>query len=163
MRRNDEPEPGYDEVFTVTEYYDDPRQGIANFNGHPHFYDCIFSEEKQDYSNLFQLTPIPQETFDLAIEDWAIWERWESAYYAGKVTFNTHPAMPEDRQRHEAIKTLLNEALKTNSVTCSVRTGEFLPESRPELPAGKIRPLKVKWSEQEPGEERYGLNTFRRS
>ena len=39
---------GFEEVFTVTEYYDGPRQGIANFTGKPHFYDCIFDEARQD-------------------------------------------------------------------------------------------------------------------
>ena len=38
--------PGYDEVFTVTEYYDGPCQGIANFRGRAHFYD--FDEAKEN-------------------------------------------------------------------------------------------------------------------
>ena len=33
-------QPGYKEVFTVTDYYDGPRKGIANFKGLPHFYEC---------------------------------------------------------------------------------------------------------------------------
>ena len=35
-------QPGYEEVFTVMDYYDGPRKGVANFRGQPHFYDCIF-------------------------------------------------------------------------------------------------------------------------
>ena len=46
--------PGYEEVFTVTDYYDGPRQGIANFKGKPHFYDCIFDEARQDYSDRYR-------------------------------------------------------------------------------------------------------------
>jgi hypothetical protein len=75
--------PGYEKVFTVTDYYDGPRQGVANFKGEPHFYDCIFDETRNDYSNLYQLTPVSPQVFDLAMEDWAIWERWESAFHAG--------------------------------------------------------------------------------
>jgi hypothetical protein len=66
--------PDYEEVFTVTEYYDGSRQGVANFQGQPHFYDCIFGDKRSDYSNLYRLTPVSLHIFDLAKEDWAIWE-----------------------------------------------------------------------------------------
>jgi hypothetical protein len=41
-RRNMNPEelkPEYEHVFTVTDYYDGPRKGIANFLGKPHLAD----------------------------------------------------------------------------------------------------------------------------
>ena len=90
--------PGFEEVFTVTDYYDGPRGGIANFNGEPHLYDCIFAEP--DYSNLYRLTPVSHELFLLALEDWAIWKRWERAFNAGEVNHDSHPALPAERDRH---------------------------------------------------------------
>jgi hypothetical protein len=53
--------PGYEAVFTVTGYYDGPRQGIANYLGAPHFYDCVFDKAKDNYSELFRLMPIDPE------------------------------------------------------------------------------------------------------
>ena len=100
--------PGYEEVFTVTDYYDGPRQGVANFKGEPHFYDCIFDEARDHCSNLYQLTPVSPHVFDLAMEDWAIWERWESAFHAGRTTRETPPALPQDRARHEKIRVVLD-------------------------------------------------------
>ena len=47
------------------DYYDRPRKGIANYRGQPHLYECIFDEEKDDYSELFQLTPLPNDIFRL--------------------------------------------------------------------------------------------------
>jgi hypothetical protein len=47
------PKQGFEEVFTVTDYYDGPRQGIANYLGSPHFYDCIFSDQKQDFTSAY--------------------------------------------------------------------------------------------------------------
>lgn len=116
---------GYEKVFTVMDYYDGPRQGIANFNGSPYFYDCIFSHEKQDYSDLYQLTPISNEVFELSMEDWAIWERWQRAFHKGTAPENTHPALPEDRVRHEAIKVTLDKELTTNMEICVVRKALF--------------------------------------
>jgi hypothetical protein len=139
--------PGYDEVFTVTEYYDGPRQGIATFRGRAHFYDCIFDEAKDDYSNLYRLTPVPLHIFDLAMEDWAIWERWKSAFHTGRTTLESHPALPQDRARHTEIQAVLDSALKTNKETCIIQDGLFEVLGSPTLPKGVIRPLQVKWTE----------------
>ena len=63
--------PGFEEVFTVTDYYDGPRSGVANFNGKPHFYESIFRDN--NYSDIYWLTPVSNEVFLSALEDWAIW------------------------------------------------------------------------------------------
>lgn len=96
---------GYELVFTVDEYYDGPRTGVANFRGEPHFYDCIFDEKRSDYSNLFQLTPIDQKTFELALAAWRIWRKWEIAYHKKKVKWESHPALQADTAKHH--KTLV--------------------------------------------------------
>ncbi len=91
---------GYDKVHTVTDYYDGARAGVADFNGQPHYYECQFDEAKDDWSDVFLLKPIDSETFRLALEDWDIWERWNAAYEDGRVSLDTHPALPEDREKH---------------------------------------------------------------
>ena len=65
--------PGYEHVHTVTEYYDGPRKGIADYRGEPNLYECIFDELKDDYSESFRLAPLDAETFRMAMEDWVIW------------------------------------------------------------------------------------------
>jgi hypothetical protein len=139
--------PGYEEVFTVTEYYDGPRQGVANFKGQPHFYDCIWDEGRSNYSNLYSLTRIPPHIFDLAMEDWAIWEKWDSAFHTGRTTRESHPALPQDRARHEEIQAALDSTLKTDKETCIVQAGFFEVLGSPILAKGVIRPLLVKWTE----------------
>ena len=52
----EEIKPGYGCVFTVTDYDDGPRKGIANFQDAPHFYECVFDEAKDHYTDLFRLT-----------------------------------------------------------------------------------------------------------
>ena len=117
--------PGYEEVFTVTDYYDGPRQGIANYMGNPHFYDCIFDDKKNDYSDLFHLTPLEPSVFQLAMESWSIWERWESAFRVGRANRDSHPALPEDRPRFEELKLVLDSVLKTDIANCIVQKGSF--------------------------------------
>ena len=108
-------EPGFEEVFTVTDYYDGPRQGIANYCGSAHIYDCVVSEEKQNYSSLYRLTPVTDQVFQLALEDWAIWQRWERAFKAGQTSEKTHSSLPEDAVRHTEFESLVADHLKTTS------------------------------------------------
>jgi hypothetical protein len=140
------PNPGFETVFTVTEYYDGPRVGVANYCGKPHFYECIFDEDLDTYTESFWLTPISEETFRLTMEDWTIWRRWEFAFHAGKVGLDTHPALPPDSKRCEELKTVLKERLKT-SPSCSLKLhGEFTAIEGADLPKGVLRPLQVLWT-----------------
>ena len=138
---------GFEEVFTVTDYYDGPRRGIANFNGQPHLYDCVFADEKQDYSNLYRLTPVSEELFLLALEDWTIWKRWELAFHAGEVNLDSHPALPAERDRHLYLQSLLDEQLKTDTAGCLLRAGAFANAGTKAAAKGILIDLVVKWSE----------------
>ncbi|HET9839867.1 MAG TPA: hypothetical protein VFR84_16690 [Candidatus Angelobacter sp.] len=133
-------------VFTVIDYYDGPRKGIANYQGTPSYYECIFDDVAGDYSDLYYLTPIDQHTFEVAMEDWEIWRRWEAAYHSGKVTLDSHPALPEDRNRHEELQAILDAALQS-SPKAILRKGQFYLEPASASPPGVIRPLRVLWTQ----------------
>jgi|ERR1022692_278238 hypothetical protein len=139
--------PGYEEVFAVTDYYDGLVQVLRTSKANLTSTIASLDEMRSDYSSLYRLTPISPHIFDLAREDEAIWERWELAFHAGSTTRETHPALPQDRVRHEEIRAVLNSVLKTDKEACTVRTGLFEVLGSPTLPKGAIRPLKVKWTE----------------
>ena len=137
---------GYERVFTVTEYYDGPRKGIANYQGNPHLYECVFDEARGDYSEVYRLTSLDSGTFQLAMEDWEIWRRWEFAYHDGKIDFNTHPALPHEANRHSELKLILDRVLVTDPTKAISRVAQFEVLGTPSLPKGVMRPLQVKWS-----------------
>ena len=91
-------------VYTVTDYYDGPRRGIANFCGRPYAYTCPFDFWKDEYADLYELHAIDDETFALALEDWAIWLRWRRAFDDGLTSLDTHPALPDDHTRHVELR-----------------------------------------------------------
>ena len=138
--------PGYERVYTVVDYYDGPRKGMADYQGRPHLYECIFVEGKDAYTDLFRLSPIDPETFRLAMEDWAIWKRWERAYHAGEADVNTHPALPHERERHEELERMLADLLVVDPAKAVTRIGHFEAAGGETLPMGVIRPLQVKWT-----------------
>ena len=134
-------------VFTVGDYYDGPRKGIANYQSKPHFYECIFDEEKQNYSDRFQLTPLGQKSFELAVEAWGIWRRWEIAFHTGKTAIDTHPALPHESARYAQLHKILEPLLVTDIRTAIVRNGYFEAREGLKLSKGVMKPLQVRWTE----------------
>jgi hypothetical protein len=139
--------PGYELVHTVGDYHDGPRKGIADYKGKPHLYECIFDEGKDEYTESFRLAPVGAKAFQLAMEDWAIWKRWELAYHAGKVDILTHPALPHERERKMELKSVLQNLLVIDPAIAVTCTATFEVLGSPVLPQGVQRPLQVKWTE----------------
>lgn len=140
--------PGYERAYTVVDYYNGPRRGIADYQGQPHVYERIFDESKDDYSESFRLAPLNAEAFRLAMEDWAIWQLWERAYHAGETDMSTHPALPNERERHKELEGLLADLLVIDSAKAVTRIAHFEAVGGETLPKGVKRPLQVKWTER---------------
>jgi isopentenyldiphosphate isomerase len=137
---------GFEAVYTVLEYYDGPRSGVADFKGKPHFYQYIFDDSRGRFSDEFSICPIDQQTFQLALEDWNIWLRWEEAFHSGKTPHATHPALPEDRDRHSELTKLLADKLVLTPANTLKANGNFKVREKGKRP-GELALLQVKWSE----------------
>ena len=118
----------FEAVYTMTTFYDGPRGGVADFEGRPHAYASLF-DESVGYSDTFLLMPIDDELFRFALEDWAIWLRWDEAFRAGKTPQETHPALPSDRQRHEELERLIGGRLDPRPELSYRARAEFRPGS----------------------------------
>ena len=129
-------ESGYDIVHTITDWYDGARASVAELNGKPHYYETCWDEATDDWLDAYLLQPIDEETFRLALEDWQIWLRWKAAFDAGRATIENHPALPEDRARHDELSKVLAERLRISPEGHVKAKGEFR--------YGK--PALVKWS-----------------
>jgi len=145
IQKSEHLEPGNEIVFTVTDYYDGPLNGISNFRGQPHFYERVFDSAQDDYSDMYRLTPVDEPTFHLAMEDWEIWCRWELAFHTGKAKIGSHPALPEDAARHEELKHILDRTLQS-SHNAIIQRGKFSALGESKLPHG-ARQLQVKWTD----------------
>jgi hypothetical protein len=133
-------------VHATHHWYDGPRQGIADFHGTPHVFESEW-QDSEDSTDSFLLTPIDRETFLLALEDWAIWRRWETALHQGKATVDTHPALPEDRSRHEELQRLLEGRLVVDPARAVRAKAEFRGRNDPEWSGYGWCPLEARWEE----------------
>ncbi len=114
-----------DNVYTVEDYYDGPREGFADFEGRPHYYRCVFDAAGDDWKETFRLTPVSEEVLKFALENWQIWLRWKAAFDAGETDTSTHPALPEDRSRYLQLNDLVEKAIANNAGSAFVALGQF--------------------------------------
>jgi hypothetical protein len=103
-----------------------------------------FDTSKDSYSEVYELREVEDETLRLALEDWDIWIRWEDAFHSGQTTQATHPALPEDRERHLEIAKVLEPRLVALPGSPITSRGEF--RAVPGKPhGGRGRWLQVRW------------------
>ncbi|RAK68325.1 hypothetical protein [Hymenobacter edaphi] len=114
-----------DKVYTMTDWYDGPREGVADYQGKPHHYRCQTGYEPYDEPSRYRLTPLDEEAFQLEMEDWAIWLRYCTACQEGRATAEMHPALPEDRPRHKELKPLIQAKLASLSTLSVLATAQF--------------------------------------
>jgi hypothetical protein len=131
-----------DRVFTINDYYDGPRLGIAEVSGIPHIYEAEFDHSTEEYGDTYFLSPVEKELLALVIEDWEIWCRWDNARKRGEATNETHPALPYERPRHEELKRLIGGRLKSNPTNRKRYRGVF---STPPECQGTWKGTVVQW------------------
>lgn len=101
---------GHERVYTIHDYWDGPREGVADFNGRPHVYRCVFDRVKDDWTQQFRIKLLTQEQFDAVMADWQLWLRWDDALRRGLTTSETHPTLPEDRPERERLRPMVTAA-----------------------------------------------------
>lgn len=149
---SDAPLSEFEPVYTVNDYWDGPRNGVAAYCGTPHVYQSLFLIDEDEWdAERFRLGPIAPEDFALVLEDWAIWRRFESAYKKGDVKWSGNEsewaALPQELPRHRELADRVKAALRVNPLQALLAVGEFRapPHSVPEA-VGVMRPLMVKWT-----------------
>lgn len=131
-----------EEVHMIQDYWDQPREGVADYNGLPHYYKCIFDEEKDEWSNTYILKPLDAETLQLLEESQKIFLRWADAYRKGETTIDSHPALAEDSERLAELRNILAYRLTIDAVEDIRADGRFVIEE----PEGmSVMPSQAKW------------------
>lgn len=118
----------WDGVHTVNGYYDGPERGVADYRGKPHIYQREWDGGRDDFTCRFLLSEIEPELLSLVSENWEIWLRWDAAYRRGDVDLSSHPALPEDRARHEELVRLIGNRLTVDREHCVIKWARFSGE-----------------------------------
>jgi hypothetical protein len=139
----DLPRPGWEPVYTVNDYFNRPRLGVAEYLGEPHIYESVFDASRDCYSDHYFASPIGRDLLRLVQQDWEIWQRWQAAYSAGAVTLDSHPALPEDKEAHEQLHCEIGDRLKADRDQAKKLWARFRES------ASAAGGLEVKWFDSE--------------
>jgi hypothetical protein len=86
-------------IHSCEDWYDGPRSGIADYQGVPHLFTSEWRDIDSREGDTFLLSPVDAETFRLALENGAIWRRWETAFHQGRTTQDTHPCFTRRKSK----------------------------------------------------------------
>jgi hypothetical protein len=130
----------------MTHYYYGPRRGITSFRGQPYLYESRFSDIDSESDDTFLLSPVSPFVFKLALESWAIWLRWETAFREGRTSQETHPALPEDSARCAALDLELASRLMLDESKAICALGDFRTRPGSSIELGASPDLEVEWT-----------------
>jgi hypothetical protein len=94
-------------VFVELDYHDRPRSGIATVLGIPHRFECLFDEERDDWSDEYVIVPIDAEILVLEIEQFQIFLDWRDRFDRGLATTEDHPVYGDENSRFIELNRLL--------------------------------------------------------
>jgi hypothetical protein len=115
----------FERVHTIWDYYDGPREGLADFHGRPHYYKNAWDEAADDWSPWYALVPIDADTLHLAMEQWAIWLAWNEKFRAGKVPLESHPGNGGQIARYDELETILESRIPSPGPDAVTAEGKF--------------------------------------
>jgi hypothetical protein len=134
----------YERVYTVWDYSEGPRSGVADYMGTPHFYQ--FDKKEDIYPETFLLKPIDTETFQLVVEQWAIWRKWELAFVRGEISHLSQTAVRSQDPKYSELNSKIKNKIDAISSEPVLVFAHFRVRSNQrELQAGMSRELDVRW------------------
>ena len=105
----------WERVYTIDAYHDGPVLGVADYRGKPHVYERQFNTDEDDFAEHFRLSEIDAALLQLILEKWDNRLRWSAAFQQRETGIDTHPALPQDRQRYEEPVQLIGNRFKASS------------------------------------------------
>lgn len=100
-----------EKVHVENDWYDGPRNGIADFNGVPHRFISNFEdfEDQERCLDTFKLFPVSANELNLEIEQWTIFVKWNKRYDAGEVETDSHPGHGGIDKRWDELEKILSK------------------------------------------------------
>jgi len=77
-------EGDFEDVLCYSGWWDCPRSGVAVIDGRPHFFDCRFSEELDDYPVLYEVWPAGDQELADDLEAFREFAAWRDLWDSGK-------------------------------------------------------------------------------
>ncbi|MAG93055.1 MAG: hypothetical protein CMJ48_04830 [Planctomycetaceae bacterium] len=137
----------FERVFSMWDYYDGPRAGVANFNGQAHHFQCEWDDARDNYADVFVLRPVTDAFLEINEKRDQIYEQWQEELSAGAVSSETHPVAMGQNPRFAVLTTFLDAAVRDGKICSRVRAAFRAAPEHEQLSIGGVRKIEVEWTE----------------
>ena len=116
----------FERIYTIDEWRAGPKAGVANFAGVPHFFRSVRrdSDVCSPDEDLFELTPLSPELFEMMLEADALFRRWHPGPRIGSPDAQDGPRAAEDRARYARLEREIADALAAR-LPIAIMRGQF--------------------------------------
>ena len=115
-----------EKVYTVDVFWDGPIAGVADFDGSPYYFDVIEDDVETEQGALnFTLILLNAEIFQLVLENIDIRLRWRIAFENGETTYDTEPALPNDKIQFDMNRNKIDSYLFQYQSIAAIKKGIF--------------------------------------
>ena len=133
-------------VLMVWDFFDGVRSGVALYSGEPHYFDCEFDTDADDFAGVFRLWRIDRVLLALAIEQWQIYRDWEHRFHSAEADLNSHPGNRGQNAGYDEIEDEIDQYLSLLGDPAHRAAATFEErEDQPQLPSGCLREMDVTW------------------
>lgn len=84
-------------------------QGTADINGRPYYFLNIFDDDYDDYTAIYELTPLPESIFNLEIDNWKYWLDWLNSNQR-----DPHPVHYANFRKEDSIESIQEQKMFSN-------------------------------------------------
>lgn len=130
----------FERVYTISQWYDGPRTGAADFRGAPHHFRSLYLDtpDWDPHEDRFELTPLTATALEWIVQADALYQRWDTARRRGALPPAAREdalpedaplVFPEDRERYETLERQLAAYLTANRERAFVVHGAFASRS----------------------------------
>lgn len=137
-----EPAEDFQTVYFITDWWDGPKTGFADFNREIHCFERVFDYEKEDGFNLYVMRPVSAEEYTLQVESYTLFLDW----FNNKDSIRPHPVSDAKHTRYQEIQQLLAEF--EHEFYSEKYIGEFISFAKDSKGTGKLIydfDYKVRW------------------
>jgi hypothetical protein len=136
----------FEKVHTIREFWDGIRSGVADLNGLPHYFSCLFDERADDYSDLFRLYPVCTEFMKMELEQWSIYRAWEAKFHTERELLETRPGHGGIDPRFDELNRELDRRISALEPLSTLFRAAFRSVSGQEsLAPGILQEIEVAW------------------
>jgi hypothetical protein len=106
-----------EKVYSVDSYWDMTiLEGIAGYNDKKYYFNCIFSNDIDYWTDVYELTLLNDHIFKLALENWEYWKNWLKKFNKNLSFEIPHPVEYAKNRETLTVDEIFNDKKSENDI-----------------------------------------------